>query len=338
MANNTTLHAIPSNVLLCSLVFKFISMIIGVLGNVMVIIHTIFSNKEKTATSYLVGNLALADLLVCLTYPIWMIEFIQTMLNIDNDQDLFCKFSRATAWAFMFASVATLLAVTVDRYLYIVKPLRYLQIVTHRRVFFAVSGIWITACCIFVAWYIHIINPDIEFRSVCDIPDPFKIIAYFTSAFAFFPVVLIFSLNFHLFSVARKQRKHILAETTIASADNSTEESTNRMSFVLGFFVALKSAKTFAIVVAVLTICILTPTVVSRILNHFSTRPSMQIWFIVFHYELYGINSVVNAFIYGMRHVKYRKAYLHILFKLFPCHKANKWEIHCWSRPSIFIQ
>ena len=127
MANNTTLHAVPNNVLLCSLVFKFVAMIIGVLGNVTVIIHTIFSYKEKTATSYLVGNLALADVLMCSTYPIWMTEFIQTILSIDSDQDLFCKFSRATPWTFTFASVATLLAITVDRYLYIVKPLRYPQ-------------------------------------------------------------------------------------------------------------------------------------------------------------------------------------------------------------------
>ena len=322
MANNTTVSiAIPNNVLLCSVVFKFIAMIIGVLGNVTVIIHTIFSNKEKTPTSYLVGNLALADLLMCLTYPIWIIEFIQIMLNIDNDPDLFCKFSRATPWAFMFASVATLLAITVDRYVYIVKPLRYPQIVTYRRVFLVLSGIWITACCIFIVLYIHIISNRNEFLSFCYIPCS---IAYLTEAFAgYLPLILIFFLNFHLLSVAQRQRKRILAETAIASVDKSTEESTNRMSFVLGFFVALKSAKTFAIVVAVLTICILTPTVVGRILNDVCTTSCGPIWFVVFHYEFYGINSVVNAFIYGMRHVKYRKAYLHILFKLFSCHKAT---------------
>ena len=87
MANNTTgFNAIPNNVLLASVVFKFTAIIIGVLGNGTVIIHTIFLNKEKTATSYLVGNLALADLLVCLTfYPIWITEFVQIMLSIDND-------------------------------------------------------------------------------------------------------------------------------------------------------------------------------------------------------------------------------------------------------------
>ena len=325
MANNTTFQAISNNVLLCSVAFKFVAMIIGVLGNVTVIIHKIFLNKEKTATSFLEGNLALADLLVCLTlYPIWIIEFIHIILNIDNDQDFFCKFSRATTWAFMFASVATLLAITVDRYLYIVKPLRYPQIVTHRRVSLVVLGIWITACCIFIVWYIYVRSYSIKLRSVCYTEKSVPI-GYLTNAFAvYLPLILIFFLNFHLLTVAQRQRRRIFPETTIASADSSTRESINRMRFVLGFFVALKAAKTFAIVVTVLTICILTPTVVGRMLYEFCTGSCLQFWFVVFNFEFYGINSMVNAFIYGMRHVKYRRAYLRILFKLFPFYRATK--------------
>ena len=322
MANNTTaFKPISNNVLLCLIVFKLIAMIIGVLGNVTVIIHTIFASKEKTATSYLVGNLALADLLVCLTfYPIWIIEFIQIILDIENDQDLFCKFSRSTVLAFMLASIATLLAITVDRYLYIVKPLRYPQIVTHRRVFLAVAGIWITACCLFVILYIHLKSFGVEFRNLCDTPDSVKHPLHVI--IGIFPLTLIFLLNFHILLVVRRQRKRILAETTITSVYNSTEDSANRMNFVVRFFAALKAAKTFAIVVAVLAICILTPTVVGRILNPFCSGQCQQIWF-VFNYEFYGINSIVNAFIYGMRHVKYRKAYLHIIFKLFSCRKST---------------
>ena len=110
----------------------------------------------------------------------------------------------------------------------------------------------------------------------------------------------------------------------IARVYNSTEKSANRINFVVRFFVALKAAKTFAIVVAVLTICILTPTVVGWILNAFYSARFQQIWFVVFSYEFNGINSVVNAFIYGMRHVKYRKAYVHIIFKLFSCRGTNQ--------------
>ena len=122
MANNTAVFiTVSNNVLLVSVVFKFITMTIGVLGNVTVIIYTIFLSKERTAR-----NLAWSDLRACLTfYPIWIIEFVHRILSsIDSDQDLFCKFSRSTVWAIMIASNATLLATVVDCYVYIVKPLR----------------------------------------------------------------------------------------------------------------------------------------------------------------------------------------------------------------------
>ena len=110
---------VSNNVLLFSVVYKFIAMIIGVLGNTTVIIYTILSDKEMTATSYLVGNLALADLLMCLTfYPMWIIELIQAVLNIDNDQDLFCKLSRSTMYSLLFVSVATLLALQLSVFIH----------------------------------------------------------------------------------------------------------------------------------------------------------------------------------------------------------------------------
>ena len=324
MVNNTAIYReLPNSLLLASVVFKFIAMIIGVFGNVTVIMYSIFLKKEKTATSYLVGNLALVDLLVCLTfYPIWITEFVQILLNIDNDQDFFCKFSRATIWAFMFASITTLLAITVDRYLYIVKPLRYQLIVTHRRVFLAVAGIWIATCSIFIAWYVHVIS-ERNFQSYCDLPGLAKNIYRINEAFGYLSLILILLLNLHIFLVAGRQRKRILDETTIARTDSSTEESSKRMNFVRRFFVALKLAKTFAIVAAVLTVCILVPTVVGRMLHGFCSDRCAQIWFVLLNYEFYALNSVVNVFIYGMRHVKYRKGCLHILLKLFSCHKAR---------------
>ena len=226
----------------------------------------------------------------------------------------------------MFASIATLLAITVDRYLYIVKPLKYPQIVTHRRVFLAVSGIWLTAGCFFVFLLIFFRSYGIGLQSFCFLPNS---IAYFVKAFSIFFPLIIFLLNFHILSVAQKQRKRILAETMIANyVYNSPEKSANRMSFVVGFFSALKATKTFAIHVAVLMFCILIPAVVGPILykSCSDTVSCAQIWYVVFHYELCGMNSVVNAYIYGIRHVKYRKAYLHILFKLISRHKATNCE------------
>ncbi len=254
MANNSTsFPALPREILLPSIIFKFIAMIIGVLGNIAVIIYTIFMSKKKTATSYLVGNLALADLLVCFTfYPIWSIEFIKTILNIDSDQDIFCKLSRSTIRSLLFASVATLLAITVDRYLYIVKPLRYPLIVTKRRVFAVISGIWLTACCLLIVLLVYLrrfVGPTLT----CYLDD---ILDYFSDVFiAYLPLTLILILNVRILIVAGKQRKRILAETVVAATTGNGEPA-NKIIRINGFFRTHKAVKTFSIVITVLTLCI----------------------------------------------------------------------------------
>ena len=305
MANNSSYFpTVSSEILISSVVFKLIATIIGVLGNITVIIYTIFMNIEKTATSYLVGNLALADLLVCLTfYPIWMIEFILTILNIDSNQDLFCKLSRSSIQALLFASVATLLAITVDRYLFIVKPLKYPLIVSKRLVFVTMAGIWLTACCLFISLLVWYRKHDDQLRSFCHLD---YTLSLFMDIFTVYvPLTLIIILNVWILIVAGKQRKRILAEAATSAGD------VNR------FFYAFKAVKTFSIVVAVLAFCVIIPTVVRRLLFECSCSVSCQrLWLVVFHYEFYGVNSIVNALIYGIRHITYRKAPGQILLKI----------------------
>ena len=244
MANNSThFTTVPNEILVPSIVFKFIAMIIGVLGNITVIIYTIFLSEEKTATSYLVGNLALADLLVCLTfYPIWIIEFIQTIVNIDSDQDLFCKLSRSAIWSLLFASVATLIAITVDRYLYILKPLKCPLIVTKRRVFLVISGIWLTACCVSVVFLVSF-RYQLGLRNFCDIKNVNIHHHLIHSFVAFVPLTLIIIINIRILIVAKRQRKRILAETALP-VTTSNGQPANKMSSIHGFFRAHKAVKT----------------------------------------------------------------------------------------------
>ena len=309
---------VSNQALLCSIVFKFVAMFFGVCGNIAVIILTRTSKfwcKEKTETSYLVGNLALADLLMCLTfYPTWIVELILTILDIESDQLLFCKLSRSFAFSLLFASVASLLAITVDRYIYIVKPLHYPLIVTRRRVFAGISAIWLTACCTFSLWYVHV---EISDKSVCFLSDSMH---YPMETFqTYIPVLAIVILNWRILLVSRKQSKKILAQTLPAPDSNINEDHLNkktRIKLVVRFFVCLKAAKTFSIVVAVLIFCILVPNLLVKVLKKFCGKPYGRYFNVVFYHDFYGINSVVNAFIYGMRHVKYRKAFKKLLIKI----------------------
>ena len=324
MANNTTsVHTVSNILLWCSVVFKFIAMIIGVLGNVTVIIYIFFSRKEKTATSYLIGHLAIADLLVCLAiYSTWIIEFLQTIIGIEGNHALFCKLGRPIMFALTFASVATVLAITVDRYLYFLKPMRYPTIVTCRRVFLTVLGIWFTVCCYFTVLHVEFSSEYGAKLSSCVTS---LVVDYFMQSFlSYIPLVLISYLNFQIYCLARKQRKRILAERKMVTVNyNSKGESAKKTSAAVQFLVALKEAKTFAIVVAVLTFCILTPTVVGSVMIRYGSVKNQMVWFIFFNYDIYGINSIVNAYIYGMRHVKWRKGYAHILIKLLFCRKPD---------------
>ena len=316
--NATHFQTLGKDFLLPSVVFKFIAMIVGVLGNVTVIICVIFSNKKKTATSYLVANLALADLLVCLTlYPIWIVELVFTILDISSDQDLFCKLSRSTAWALVFASQATILAITVDRYFYILKPLKYPLIVTKKRVFKIIAVVWFGSCCLYIVMHVYWRKSGSKLRSYCIVvSDLFFVLL--NIVVGCLPLFAFFVLNFQIFNVARKQRKRILAETTL-TVGIPKEESSRTLIRLLHFLIALKAAKTFCILVVVLAVCVVIPSTIGLMIEIFCGDSCRQIWFIVCHYELYGINSIVNPFIYGMRHINYRKAFGNIPFKIFRC-------------------
>ena len=231
-------------------------MFIGVCGNIVVIIltHTSkFWSKEKTETSHLVGNLALADLLMCLTlYPTWIVKFTLTILDIESDHLLFCKFSRSFASSLLFATVASLLAITVDRYIYIVKLLKYRLIVTRRRVFADISAIWLITCCIFALLNIEL-RPR---RSICSLPNYIQHALQTFSTYT--PVTAMILLNLQILLVSRKQQKRIFAETLRTPNSSINEDHQNkktRTKLGVRFFVGIKEAGTFFIVI----FCIFAP-------------------------------------------------------------------------------
>ena len=196
------------------------------------------------------------------------------------------------------------------------------MIVTKRRVFFSILGIWLTTSCVFIVFVISFGRLDEEkLRSFCYVNALFQYIM--TSFVAYLPLSLVIILNVRILIVAEKQRKRILAET-IPPLMYFNEQTGNRIATISHLFQAVKAVKTFCIVVAVLVFCVLTPTVAGWVIYGSScTGSCRQLWFVVFQYEFYGINSIVNAFIYGLRHNKYRKAYRKILFKILCCNKLD---------------
>ena len=188
-----------------------------------------------------------------------------------------------------------------------------------RRVFLAISGIWLSACCVSVVFLVSY-RYDFRLRSFCDNKINEIYHPFIHSFVTYLPLTLIIIINIRILIVAEKQRKRVLAETALP-VTTSNGQPANRMSAIHGFFRAHKAVKTFSIVVAVLGFCVLIPNVVGPVLYYYCNDSCKQMWYVIFNYEFYGINSIVNAFIYGMRHIKYRKGYRHILFKILRCKK-----------------
>ena len=79
--------------------------------------------------------------------------------------------------------------------------------------------------------------------------------------------------------MSRKQCKKIFAETLAAPDNNTSDDQLNkktRMKLAVRFFVDLKAAKTFSIVLAVLTFYIFAPTSVSILVTNFCNEVAMR--------------------------------------------------------------
>lgn len=111
------------------MVFKCFSIVLGVSGNTAVIMYNVFLKKEKSPTTWLIVNLSVTDLLVCLTiYPIWIVELVQILTDIESNEEFFGKFIYSSGSVSVFLSILTLLAISFDRYLFITWPLKYSMI------------------------------------------------------------------------------------------------------------------------------------------------------------------------------------------------------------------
>ena len=118
---NSTAYYLPSLGFSIGMVlFNCVCIIVGVTGNVGVIVYNIFMNHSKTPTTYFVVNLEISDTIVCLTFfPLSLVKNISILGNIKNNLKLICEFSMVSSCASIALSIANLLAITGDRYSYV---------------------------------------------------------------------------------------------------------------------------------------------------------------------------------------------------------------------------
>jgi hypothetical protein len=217
-------------------VLNYIFLFVGVLGNIAVIIHNIFLNYDKTPSSWLVTHLALADLLVCLIlYPTKLVQLLHEEMR--GKELAFCKIEHATFYVSLFLSIMILLSITIDKYLYIAKPLKYPLIVRTRRTRILLSCIWLAALVQFPLIYnytmyisqecdgekcylsttrlpttrLSTIKQECE-REKCVLPPP---VVWLQVILQLAAICVMTILNYKMFKIAKDQRQRMASELVL---------------------------------------------------------------------------------------------------------------------------
>ncbi|XP_028837334.1 opsin 4xa isoform X2 [Denticeps clupeoides] len=114
---------------------------VGVGGNVLVM-YAFFSNKKlRTPPNYFIMNLAVSDFLMAITQsPIF---FVNCMYKEWVFGELGCKMYAFCGALFGITSMINLLAISIDRYIVITKPLQAIQWTSKRRTMIIILLVWI---------------------------------------------------------------------------------------------------------------------------------------------------------------------------------------------------
>ena len=162
-----------------------------ILGNCCAIIYNVFFNRSKTTTTYFVVNLF--SLRCIFIYPIWITKFVRSVLAVTDDQKLFCLVKQISKITVLL-SVLTLLAITVDKFVFINWPLRYDLIVTWRRTYCFTHdlGFWYN----FMPYIILFTTTE-----QCAITEMFLPVSIFF-VYIFIPFFIIVVLNYKIFITA----------------------------------------------------------------------------------------------------------------------------------------
>ena len=140
MINDSQDSLVPTTEVAISAAFLCVVNIGIIIGNFLALIVVWRTSKLHEPNYFFLCNLSVADLLVGMIYcPLLMASVIKQSWVFGNP---LCRAHSVIVSASLNASLMNLCAISVDRYFFITRPLRYTEIVTPRRTFITIALVW----------------------------------------------------------------------------------------------------------------------------------------------------------------------------------------------------
>lgn len=316
--------------------FLSLLILLTISGNVLVCLAVCASRRLRCLTNCFIVSLAVTDLLLGL-----IVLPLSALLQLTNEWPLgpaFCNFYISMDVMLCTASILTLLAISLDRYLAVTMPLRYASIVLPWRVAVAMASVWTVSVAvsflpIHMGW--NTVNgtvqnhgpwaPERTCRFELNIPYVLT-----DSLITFYlPLLAMCWTYLRILRIARGQAKRIIsARPTSVTSYNCRGSPSTSTSVVLSVTVVTlrehKATVTLAVVVGAFVVCWLPYFIMFTVLGlqehpDPNTVPAFTIvlW-------LGYTNSALNPILYGALNRDFRSAYARLLRCRCPTH--SEWE------------
>uniref|UniRef100_A0AAY4BCG0 G-protein coupled receptors family 1 profile domain-containing protein n=1 Tax=Denticeps clupeoides TaxID=299321 RepID=A0AAY4BCG0_9TELE len=324
----------PRSVGVACLLAAFISL--AALGNALVILSVLYNRQLQTATNFFTGNLALADLLL----SVCVLPFSATLevLGCWPFGRAFCDVWAALDVLCCTASILSVCAIAVDRYVAVRHSLHYRIMVTRGRAAVALAFIWAVCAGLSVPPLLGWKEVPPNDTSVCTVTQE-PGYALFSSLLSFYlPLAVVLAVYSQVYVVVR--RTTLSLQTGVKRhrdyGDGATEvvlrihrrgalvmdeRGRSRRAhtrWLLRFSREKKAAKNLAVVVGIFILCWLPFFLILPLGSVFpALRPSEVVFKVVFW--LGYSNSCINPFIYPCSNLEFRRAFSRLL--RFPRHR-----------------
>ena len=301
------------------LVIIVLIFVVGLIGNIFVLIIVNKKGARKTIHGIFVISLAIADLvLVCFDSPVSILRKFDIASEPFN-----CRFNLIAVTTGYNAGLFTITSMAIHRCHIVTHPWR--PKLKRRGAIIWVSLIWLAAFILVIP--LIVVNKPTEDGCDEDWPSLGHRQAYTASLMTvqYILPLLITAICYIRIWVFLRRRPVMPRSSGLASSSQVPEEETNRESAVI--------LRTVAVIVLLFLILLL-PTQVAWMLYDFRNVSYDELWFT--SAMLTRLHSCLNPVVYGVMNKQYRQSYIEFLSRMF-CFHHRSLRIEPAQQPQAYL-